>query len=281
MSNQLTCPSCTASNMKAWGEKNGFTLYQCNDCTHIFADMSAHDWGKDNPESFRKTMTNNRPDDDLKYYEHLATGEPKGRNVYNTTQLILKTTKDFSKQGLKSWLDVGCGSGFLLSTLKKQNWEVTGVEPGAWGQIAAKKKEVTIVQGFLTKNTFKKKFDVVSAIDVLEHQADPSEFIQIAKHNLIDKGKIVIIIPFADSFHCKVFKDKWGMVAPPSHCQYFTYKSFETFVNRHGLNIDKQAQFNAGRPRAFWRTRLTRAVIDTFVAVTLGGDQSLFILSKK
>ena len=104
------------------------------------------------------------------------------------------------------WLDIGSGSGYLVQLLQQRRWDVVGIEPGGWGQIAAREKGIRVIQGFLDETTFRAQFDCISMTDVLEHQPDPRDLLRLAGHYLCQSGVLFISVPFVDSFQGRGFR---------------------------------------------------------------------------
>ncbi len=52
------CPICNSNNLQLWGIKNDYSLYLCELCTHIFADIESKLDGTLNnlPEEVHKSM---------------------------------------------------------------------------------------------------------------------------------------------------------------------------------------------------------------------------------
>ncbi len=79
-------------------------------------------------------------------------------------------------------LDVGCGAGFLSNELAKNNLNVTGVDLSVESLKVATKYDVTKTVKYLTADAYKlpfanESFDVLTAMDFLEHVERPSEVI--------------------------------------------------------------------------------------------------------
>jgi 2-polyprenyl-3-methyl-5-hydroxy-6-metoxy-1,4-benzoquinol methylase len=275
------CPVCNSDDLHLWGVKNGYSLHLCKSCTHIFADTESKIEGSLNElpeEHFRAIITNNMMKNDADYYHHLKAGEQDGLHTNITFRNIKNELRNLNYNLSGSWLDIGSGSGYLVDQVSKLGWEAVGIEPGGWGQIAAVDKKINIIQGFLSKDTFSKKFDVISATDVLEHQSTPYEFVDVIKHYVKPDGFIIFSIPFADSLFAKFWKTKWSMVAPPTHCQFFNAKSLGLFATKAGLSIIKIQQYNSTRFRFFSRFDFLDRLINKVLAMKGWGDQAVVVM---
>src|ERR1700677_2315865 len=159
--NSIECPVCFGERRKDWGAKDGYPIYQCLECSHVFAGNVKLASSIENAEEFRRQITNGMADNDEFQYKYLCRGEAEGGHLFVTTRMILDDLRDQQCEN-KEWLDIGCGSGYLLANVKRCGINPTGIEPGGWGQIAAREKQVQVIQGLLDFQTFSKKFDYLS-----------------------------------------------------------------------------------------------------------------------
>jgi 2-polyprenyl-6-hydroxyphenyl methylase / 3-demethylubiquinone-9 3-methyltransferase len=89
-------------------------------------------------------------------------------------------------------LDVGCGGGFLSNALAQQGLQVTGVDLSTESLDVARSYDTTKSVSYLTADAYKlpfedQSFEVVTAMDFLEHVEDPArvikEFSRVLKPN--------------------------------------------------------------------------------------------------
>lgn len=226
------------------------------------------------PDRFRERITNALRASDEDYYRLLVAGEAQGFQTRITTDMILGRTEGSDGRGL-SWLDIGCGSGYLLAQAALRGYEVVGVEPGGWGRIAAEAKKVHIVAGPLTQKTFEGTFDVVTATDVLEHQPDPHAFLDLIRHYLARNGRSHMSFPWAGSPRRWMQGPGWSMILPPTHCQFFTRRSFTRLAREHGLETVKFQVFNSDCFRGYHRLGLPRAAANRIASAFGWSDQAL------
>lgn len=220
-------------------------------------------------------------ENDDAYYRHLLVGEHEGFHTNITFKVIHKLLKSLDPSPNGSWLDIGAGSGYLVEQVGKLGWSVIGIEPGGWGQIAAREKGVTILKEFLREDTFSEKFDVISATDVLEHQSNPASFTELIKSNLKPDGIIIFSIPFADSLFAKLQRTRWSMIAPPTHCQFFNHKSLQVFAAKMQLEIIRVVQYNSTKFRVLSRFKVVDNLINKIINANNWGDQAVIVLKVK
>jgi SAM-dependent methyltransferase len=272
------CPVCFGEKRKNWGYKDRYPIFECMDCTHVFAGEVKLASKIDDPEEFRRQITNGAAQTDQEQFEHLCRGETEGNHVFLTTRLILN---DLLGQQCKNkkWLDIGCGSGYLLSKVKSVGIIPTGIEPGGWGQIAAREREIRILQGMLDYKTFSIKFDFVSATDVLEHQSDPYVLMKLIRNYVADNGRAYLSFPLADTIRPRFLKARWKMVMPPTHCSFFTRASFARLAEKVGFKIENAIQYNSSGFRGWGRLGLHMATANKIGDALRFGDQALFVIS--
>jgi 2-polyprenyl-6-hydroxyphenyl methylase/3-demethylubiquinone-9 3-methyltransferase len=80
-------------------------------------------------------------------------------------------------------LDIGCGAGFLTNTLAMQGHKVTGIDLSAKSLDVAKKRDSTKAVRYLQLDAFampfpEASFDVICAMDFLEHVEMPGQIIR-------------------------------------------------------------------------------------------------------
>ncbi len=90
-------------------------------------------------------------------------------------------------------LDMGCGAGFLTNELVKQNHEVTGIDISEQSLEIAKKNDSTKKVKYIHANVYDVPlencfFDVVCAMDLLEHVEDPQKVLREAHRLLKPNG---------------------------------------------------------------------------------------------
>jgi 2-polyprenyl-3-methyl-5-hydroxy-6-metoxy-1,4-benzoquinol methylase len=276
MSGPIPCPICGAVETVSKGLKNGFRVVACKQCGHWWADgvtplQSASD--------FLSQYSNFSPAVAADELQKLGQGEHKGGHTERTDRILRFVLERVGWSGT-SHLDVGCGSGYLLGKSKMSGLEVQGIEPGPWADQVAKRWQISIEKGFLRECHYKNGFDLVTATDVIEHQADPIYFLRILASNTSPGGLLVLTFPCVDSFNARILGLKWCMVAPPTHCQFFSHKSATQLAQRCGLEIISWHQFNAGGFPILSRSALFTHCYSRILHALGVGDQLLIALQR-
>ena len=97
-------------------------------------------------------------------------------------------------------LDVGAGSGALAAAFAKLGHQVTVVEPSSMiDERALSDFGVNVVKDFWPAISLKdQKFDLILCVQVLEHIADPCNFLSSLTSSLDDDGEIYLEVPSGD-----------------------------------------------------------------------------------
>lgn len=133
-------------------------------------------------------------------------------------------------------LDIGCGLGWLLSTLSPE-WEKHGIEVS---KTAAEfsKKYGEIFQGSLSEANYPDGyFDVVVMHHVIEHLEKPEEDIKIIKRMLKNGGVFIVGTPDFDSGCARLFGKNYRLLYDQTHISLFSNDSIHRLLRDNGFNI--------------------------------------------
>ena len=132
------------------------------------------------------------------YFEGLAQNEP-GNFWFENRNRLLAWALDKYFPNCKTLLEIGCGTGFVLSRLHQDFPAVnfTGSEVFIEGlRFAAKRLSgVQLFQMDARNIPFKEEFDVIGAFDVLEHIEEDEQVLQEMYRAVKPSGGIIITVP--------------------------------------------------------------------------------------
>lgn len=138
-------------------------------------------------------------------------------------------------------LDVGCGGGIFLSTMRARGWDVAGIEPNE--QLAAALRtqlQLDVHAGRVEEAPERwAPFDVVTLFDMLEHVPEPRTALAKAWTLLKPGGMLVILTPNMGSLEYRVFGKYWYGFQAPDHLWLFTRHSLTQLVTDVGFIAPK------------------------------------------
>lgn len=149
----------------------------------------------------------------------------------------------FSQPGI--FLDIGCGSGEYLYTMRAKGWVVRGVEPSIFGAEEGRKSGLDIFKGTLLEANLKaNSFDYIRANHSFEHVPNPVEVMNEIYRILKPGGKLFIGVPNIDSIPFRIFGKYWWHLGTPVHAYSYTIQTITDLITRSAFAIDR-VHFNS------------------------------------
>lgn len=139
-----------------------------------------------------------------------------------------------------TFLDIGCGNGAFLQTMKQLGWKVAGVEPDVEAaRIARREFDLDVIPGTLEDAHFAgDSFEVARMNHVVEHLLDPLPTLRECYRTLKPGGRLLIYTPNLTSLgHRHGFQSAWLHLDPPRHLFLFTADSLKSVVERAGFRV--------------------------------------------
>ncbi|MCI0694416.1 class I SAM-dependent methyltransferase [candidate division KSB1 bacterium] len=147
-----------------------------------------------------------------------------------------------NRQAQPTWLDIGCNKGFLLAAAIAHNWNVYGVElvPELMMPFQRKFKQFAnniFSQRFIDVQTqfHDNTFDVISAIDVIEHFEEPRRDMSGIYRILKTGGLFVAQTPDGAAPQARESKERWGALKSLEHLHIFNATNLEIFAKQLGF----------------------------------------------
>ncbi len=137
-----------------------------------------------------------------------------------------------------SLLDVGSGTGYFVSEMKKAGWMVTGLEPDSGARKVA--EEINSIQLSPSVDLFKlslNQYDAITLWHVLEHIHDLKNYIRKFKLLLKKNGKLFVAVPNYTSLDAEMYKEYWAAYDVPRHLYHFTPSSMKLLMEEAGLKV--------------------------------------------
>lgn len=225
------CPACEHNGGTRWlkapdrfhGRPRLYELMRCPSCSLVWLN---------NPPPADQMDGHYGPD-----YHRLvaAAGEssPKRWREYR------RTLAQYKRCG--AVLDLGCGTGSFLTSLKDQGWKLYGIEisePSAEKARARSGAQVFI--GDILEAPFPpESMDVVTSFDVLEHLYGPREAMEKVWRWLKPGGIFYVVIPNIQSWEARLFRSYWWGLELPRHLYHFSPESLERLLLSTGFRKER------------------------------------------
>lgn len=138
----------------------------------------------------------------------------------------------------KTYLDIGCSTGFILEEAQSRGWNVNGIELAHNAAEFARQRGINVTETPLEVHEFDHKFSAISMFDVLEHLAKPDEALKIVHELMEDDGMLYIYVPNWDSAARVLLGEEnthfiWGT----HHLTYFTPVTLQKFLEAYGFEV--------------------------------------------
>lgn len=169
----------------------------------------------------------------------------------NSFNYLIKSLKKIIIENIKykeNFLDVGCGNGFLTKNISINFKNVKAIDSSRSAIKYAKKNyngKINFINTDIENFKTKKKFNVISLIEVIEHLYSPDNAIKNLK-KLMSKNTILIIsTPYHGylknlliTFFNK-FDNHFDPLWEHGHIKFWSIKSLNKLVERNGLTVKK------------------------------------------
>jgi len=207
-----------------------FTLVQCTNCGLIYL----------NPMPTENEIGNYYPKK-LYYTESLPSRLYSEIICHRKYATITNHVRDGKV------LDVGCGTGGLLSLFKSENWHAYGVEVSKDGYLVAKQKLGTHVFNCELRDCrFPSNFfDVVILNHVLEHMLHPVEELEEISRILKNNGILYLSVPNINSLQFRCTKKFWFHLDVPRHVYHYLPSTLVSLLKQTGFTLTSKIMFSA------------------------------------
>lgn len=217
----------TAGTVTGRFKRRAFTLLQCRHCrfawvadpwtdfAEIYSEAYYHGRGADPAVDYVYELEH--PEDTVRAYEWRGIT----RVVSQVTRLDASTR----------WLDFGCGNGGLVRWARAHGLAAVGHETGWIADRAAAAGIPMLSEAELTRQ--EGQFDLITAIEVMEHVPDPIATLTELRRLLAPGGAL-----FLTTGNAKPFRDRlasWSYVVPEVHISFFEPETLALAMQRAGL----------------------------------------------
>jgi SAM-dependent methyltransferase len=219
----MTCPVCCGNDFTELGEKNNFPLVLCCGCTQRFVHPMPSAQVID--DYYAKYWINTK---------NIRNGDKKIRKLKSILAPVLRRAPG------KTFLDIGCNTGFGVEAARRLGHEATGIDLSA--------EAIEIAERLYPRNTFiagtaqdfaqrGRQYDAVLCREVIEHMPEVHSFVAALKTLMKVGGVLWLTTP--DAGHFRVPKDfpSWKEVIPPEHVSFFNIDSLRRLLGEYGIEI--------------------------------------------
>lgn len=238
MIHYTNCPVCSSANIVSKLSATDFTVSQqifaiwhCNDCTLRFTqDVPGQDaigpyYQSDNYISHSDTKKGF-----INTLYHLVR-----KRTLNKKRALIIDQLGMTKGEL---LDIGCGTGAFLNTMKTAGWGITGLEPDDTAR--KKANELYSIAPQSPEKLFELKAGTYHAITmwhVLEHVHELHAYIKQLANLITPNGRIFIAVPNYTSKDADIYQEYWAAYDVPRHLYHFSPESVQQLIATYGLKL--------------------------------------------
>ena len=236
-----TCPLCDAADFKElyvtrdrhYGISGTYRVVRCVQCFLVML----------NPMYSDKELATLYPSDYYAYQDKFRMRE--WRELARRMLGYHVGTKDPRFEVSGTILDLGCGSGWFLDSMRSRGWKTYGVEISEQAAALGKSRGLQICCGTLQDAQFSPElFDYVRANHSFEHISCPNETLREIHRILRPKGKLLIGVPNINSLNARAFNQYWWHLCAPVHTFNYSKDTLCRILVKHGFQVEK-VSFNS------------------------------------
>lgn len=135
-------------------------------------------------------------------------------------------------------LDVGCGGGYTLKSLKNIKFtDLTGIDPFIVEDVA--EENLQILKRNINDLPDIPKFDLIMFTHSFEHVEDPLKTLRKVNRLLSDNGVCMISMPVKTEYIWNKYGTDWIQIDAPRHFFIHTLESFRILTEKADMNVEK------------------------------------------
>lgn len=209
-----------------------FFLARCSECQFAFVENIADDWGTIYSADYYAGRGADPLVDyvgEMQYFDETVR-QYEWRGIVSLVASLTRVAPE------TRWLDYGCGTGGLVRYGRESGLRnIVGFEQGV-GRSLALSSDVPVLdeQGLEASAG---TFDVVTAIEVIEHVPDPIGFLSRIRTMLKKDGLFLYTTGNAEPFRERLLK--WRYVVPEIHVSFFEPSTLDLALSQTGFTPER------------------------------------------
>ena len=185
-------------------------------------------------------------------YWFSSEGSATGRLEEGYRRLVLRDHVRFVERALRSagdvgpLLDLGCGGGLFLGMMRERGFRVVGLDfSREAARVAWQRCQVPAVCGSFEYAPLRAgSLGCITMFHVLEHAPDPRAVLATAHGLLGEGGRLVVQVPNAASWQCRLLGRSWNGVDVPRHLYDFRDLDLEKLLSVCGFEVVRRKYFS-------------------------------------
>jgi len=230
----VTCDYCNSDEHEVVLRKRGaqftdeFSIVRCRRCGFVFVNPRLSD--QDIAALYDDEYYAGRGFDRTIAYDGADKDPDKRRDI-----VAMLTEAAGPLDGRRS-LDVGCGNGLLVSELRRSGAQAYGLDSSASAIALCRKRGVPVFPYELSDPRLDaERFDIITAIEVIEHVTSPTRFLDRLR-GLLAPGGVLFI--GTGSWELVRRQPGTPYLMPEGHICYFTPRTLAKFFSKAGFAVD-------------------------------------------
>jgi SAM-dependent methyltransferase len=225
------CPMCGMTEAEATRyEQPPFKVKRCSSCALWFLSPRL---AAEEAQRFYHSDAYFSGGDGESGYEDYSVQE---RSLRATFRKFLKTIDAKGATG-GTFLEVGCGPGYLLDEAGAYFDTLTGVELSAKTAKQAAGLTGAKIYTSIEEIDDTLTFDCIVATHVIEHIYEPVAFVESLARRLKPGGSIILAAPHMGSLFRRIMGRRWPSFKYPEHVSFFDQKTLPDLFRRAGLDV--------------------------------------------
>ena len=231
--NKKSCIVCGTSMehycyAQDYESKENFAIKKCLHCGYgvTLIDSKVFESGRYYPQS---------------YYGDQRRFLPILETVFRLLSGVRKLRLKRATRKLGKVLDIGCGPGWFLDSMRRSGWSVEGTEVTDFAARHAREHLGLTVH--TEEMDFPESFDIVSIWHVLEHVEDPVVTLRNIRSCIVEDGTLLLAVPNFSSLEAKITRGNWFHLDVPRHLHHFSKNSLYKIIENAGFRVERVSFF--------------------------------------